>query len=260
MPCFKKLFLASLLLISQAAFGGMFSNSYINFEVPKGWMCKPFKVTWVCHSKLARKQKEAVIVMVAKEAGPLDTLNHYQTFLRTPRDVKDRKRGIIKSKTVHVKQKILNGQPWVDGFHQESEVPNYFTRYIVTKCCDNSPVKLGILMTLSAQKDHYTKYANDFLQVINSLRVANLRKNFKNLKLAGKGESMGRVSQYIEEIVAGGEGEEEFLDEGEEPVLFGMDGFSLSMSGLALLIVLILLLRIKKKKKQKKKERKARRS
>ena len=48
---------------------------------------------------------------------------------------------------------------------------------------------------------------------------------------------MGRVSQYIEEIVAGGEGEEEFLDEGEEPVLFGMDGFSLSMSGLALLIV-----------------------
>ena len=258
MSYLKKLFLFSLLLISQAAFGGMFSNSYINFEVPKGWMCKPFKVTWVCHSKLARKQKEAVIVMVAKEAGHLDTLNNYQTFLRKSREVKKGKK-IIQSRSVHVKQKILNGQPWVDGFHKESEVPNYFTRYIVTKCCDNSPVKLGILMTLSAQKDHYTKYANDFLQVINSLRVANLRKNFKNLKIAGKGESMGRVSQYIEEIV-GGAGEEEFVDEGEEAVLFGMDSSSLTLSGLAVLIFLILLSRIIRKKKKKKKEKKPRRS
>ena len=243
------------MLASTSAFGVMFSNSYINFKIPAGWECKPFKVTWVCHSKLARKQKEAVIVMVAKEAGSLDTLNHYQMFLRNPRDVKQKgKGGVIKSKVVHVKQKILNGQPWVDGFHQESEVPKYFTRYVVTKCCDNSPVKLGILMTLSAQKDHYTKYANDFLKVISSLRVANLRKNFKSLNLAGKGESMGRVSQYIEEIV-GGPGEEPLPDEGAEAVLFGMDGFSLSLSGLALLIVLILLLRIRRRKRQKRKKK-----
>ena len=92
MPCFKKLFLASLLLISQAAFGGMFSNSYINFEVPKGWMCKPFKVTWVCHSKLARKQKEAVIVMVAKEAGPLRHFKPLSNFLENPKGRKRQKK------------------------------------------------------------------------------------------------------------------------------------------------------------------------
>ena len=227
----------------------VFSNSYISFEIPTNWKCKPFDVTWVCHSKLARKQKEAVIIMVAKEAGSLDTLNQYQSFLRNPRDVREKgTKRVLKSKVIHVKQKLINSQPWVDGFHKGSEVPHYFTRYLVTKCCDNSNLKLGILVTLSAQVSHYTKYANEFLKVINSLRVMDINKTLREMKALGKGENMGSMSKYIEEVMAGAE--DEINPEGEGTVLFGLDGFSLGLLGLGSLVALLLLLRKFKKKKK----------
>lgn len=242
MACFKNILFGFVLLTSLLAQGELFNNSYISFEIPKNWKCKPFNAAWACHSKLARKQKEAVIVMVAKEAGALDNLAQYQSFLKTPRDVKEKvKNHILKSKVIHVKQKLINSQPWVDGLHRGSEVPSYFTRYLVTKCCSNSAMKLGILVTLSSQKDHHTKYANDFLKVINSLRVKDINKTLKNLKSFGKGENMGQVSKYIEDVIA--EGEDDINPEGEGDLMFGLDGMSLSALGLSFLIAFILFMR-----------------
>ena len=255
MGYFKNILLGVTLLASFVAQGELFNNSYISFEIPKNWICKPFNATWVCHSKLARKQKEAVIVMVAKEAGALDNLNQYQVFLKNPRDVKKKgKNTILKSKVIHVKQKLINSQPWVDGLHRGSEVPTYFTRYLVTKCCDNSAMKLGILVTLSSQKDHHTKYANDFLKVINSLRVMDINKTLKNLKSFGKGENMGQVSKYIEEVMAGSE--DDINPEGEGTLMFGLDGMSLSALGLSFLIAFMLLMRKFRKKNLGRKKRK----
>ena len=248
MGYFKIILLGVALLASFQAQAELFHNSYISFEIPKNWMCKPFDATWVCHSKLARKQKEAVIVMVAKEAGALDNLTQYQTFLKNQRDVKQKGKDIIlKSKVIHVKQKLIHSQPWVDGLHRGSEVPTYFTRYLVTKCCNKSAIKLGILVTLSSQKDHHTKYANDFLKVINSLRVMDLNKTLRNLKSFGKGENMGQISKYIEEIVAGSE--DDINPEGEGGLLFGLDGMALSALGLSGLIAFLLLMRRLRKPK-----------
>lgn len=248
MACFKNILLGFILLFSTLAQGKLFNNSYISFEIPKNWICKPFNATWVCHSKLARKQKEAVIVMVAKEAGALDNLSQYQAFLKNPRDVKKKgKNIIIKSKMIHVKQKLINSQPWVDGLHRGSEVPTYFSRYLVTKCCGNSAMKLGILVTLSSQKDHHTKYANDFLKVINSLRVMDINKTLKNLKSFGKGENVGQVSKYIEEVMS--ESEDDINPEGEGTVMFGLDGMSLAGLGLSFLITFMMLMRKLRKKK-----------
>ena len=254
MDYLKTTFFLSVFLMGFSAQGAFFNNSYISFEIPTNWKCKPYDVTWVCHNKLARKQKEAIIIMVAKEAGALDTLAQYQSFLGNPRDVREKgKSSIIKSKVLHVKQKIINRHPWVDGLHKESEVPAYFTRYLVTKCCDNSAMKLGILVTLSAQENHYTKYANDFLKVINSLKVMDINKTLKEMKSFGKGENMGNMSKYIEEIISGAE--DEINPQGEE-ILFGMDGLSLSIVGLLLLIALALILRKRKKSKGKKTSKK----
>ena len=54
----------------------------------------------------------------------------------------------------------------MDGIHLGSEVETYYTRYAAT-------VKdsLGILVTFSAHKDHYSKYSNDFVKAIQSLKV-----------------------------------------------------------------------------------------
>ena len=172
-------------------------------------------------------------------------------FLKNKRDVREKGTNkMLKSKVVHVKQKLINSQPWVDGLHKGSEVPAYFTRYMVTKCCDNSAIKLGVLVTLSAKDAHYTKYANKFLKVINSLRVMDLNKTLREMKGFGKGESMGSISKYIEEVMA--VDEDEINPEGEGTLLFGMDGFSLSLAGLALVTTLLLIARKLKRKKQKK--------
>ena len=255
MKYLKNLMCSLVLLASVSASGTIFNNSYISFEVPTNWKCKPFQATWVCHSKLARKQKEAAIIMVAKEAGTLDSPTQYQSFLKNPRDIREKGTNrILKSKVIHVKQKFINRQPWVDGFHKGSEVPAYFTRYMVTKCCDNSAMKLGILVTLSAKDTHYTKYANKFLKVINSLRVLDINKTLKEMQALGKGENMGSISKYIEEIMSGED--DEINPEGKGTLLFGMDGFSLSLLGLALLIALLLLSRkLRKRKKQKKSDK-----
>ena len=245
---FAALFL--LLFASPEAEAVPFSNSYISFDAPADWKCKPFDVTWVCHSRLARKQKEALIVMMAKEAGVLDSLSHYETVLRKPVTIQGSRRGTwLKSKIFHVKTRLIRGHPWADGFHENSEAPGYYTRYLVTKCCDKSAMKLGIIITLSAHKNFYSKYANDFQKVISSLQISDINKTLKGMRLMGKGENLGGVSKYIDQVMAG---------EGGEAGAPAQGASQMSDSDLALvaaggvLIVLILLLAGRRKKKKKK--------
>ena len=242
--------LLSLLFAPQAP-AAPFSNSYIAFDAPSDWKCKPFDVTWVCHSRLARKQKEALIVMMAKEAGALDSLSHYETVLRQPMVIQGLRKGtFLKSKIFHVKTKLIRGHPWVEGFHENSEAPGYYTRYLVTKCCDKSAMKLGLIITLSAHKNFYSKYANDFQKVISSLQIADINQTLKSMKLMGKGENLGGVSKYIDQVMAleGG---------GAEPPPEASESSDLFLLGAGVLIILtILLLSAGKRKKRGKKKKK----
>jgi hypothetical protein len=49
---------------------------------------------------------------------------------------------------------------------KNSEVPNYFTRYVAT-----IKERIAILVTFSAHRDYYAKYSKDFYNAIMSLRV-----------------------------------------------------------------------------------------
>ena len=242
--------LFGLLSAPKKAPAAPFSNSYIAFDAPSDWKCKPFDVTWVCHSRLARKQKEALIVMMAKEAGALDSLSHYETVLRQPMVIQGLRKGtFLKSKIFHVKTKLIRGHPWVEGFHENSEAPGYYTRYLVTKCCDKSAMKLGIIITLSAHKNFYSKYANDFQKLISSLQIADINKTLKSMKLMGKGENLGGVSKYIEQVMAleGGGAEAQHPEPSETGDLF--------LLGAGVLIVLILLFAAGRRKKSGKKKK-----
>ena len=80
--------------------------------------------------------------------------------------IPDDKGKPMNSKIVQVKRSKVNNHEWVDGFHESSEVANYFTRYMAT-IKDN----LGILVTFSAHKKVYSKFSGDFTKAIQSLRV-----------------------------------------------------------------------------------------
>ncbi len=187
----KSLFFTTVLLFALSAQAKLFSNSYVSFELPTNWTCTQEGYEHVCVNKFSKKEKEAIIILTAKKKGPQDSLPNYEVHLKTPRNMKNYKAIPYSSKVKVVKKRKISGVDWVDGIHLGSEVETYYTRYAAT-VKDN----LGILVTFSAHKDHYSKYSNDFMKAIQSLKVIAP----KDLGALGSGSTRGSKR----DIFAGG--------------------------------------------------------
>ncbi len=155
----------SLSLLSLPSQAKLFTNSYISFELPPRWDCTLDKTEWICRSETG-SPKEAVIILTAKEVGPGDSLQQYESYLKSPKTVADTAGKPTLSQIKQTKQIQIAGQIWVDGMHLGSEVPFYYTRYLAT-----IKARIAILVTFSAHQRYYTKYSNDFFKAIQSLRV-----------------------------------------------------------------------------------------
>lgn len=158
--------LLGLLLVASTAHAKRFRNAYVSFELPPNWNCKLEGSEWVCENDFSAKTKEAIIILSAKEVGPTDTLQAYMAHLQTPRTLQGKGGVVTKSKIIHVKERLIANQMWVDGMHEGSEVGPYFTRYLAT-----IKDRIAILVTFSAHKQHFTKYSGDFIKAVESLRV-----------------------------------------------------------------------------------------
>lgn len=175
-----------IVIFSLPAHAKVFSNQYVSFELPPNWNCKLEKpgAEWICVSHLEKQSKEAIIVLTAKEVGPTDSLSNYMQHLKSPRALRGGKGKTTPSKVLNVKQRLIDGHPWVDGMHLGSEIPSYYTRYLVTV-----KNRLAIAVTFSAHKSHYTKYAQDFLKSLESLRVTAPKDLFSTTQIEMKGPS-----------------------------------------------------------------------
>ena len=222
-----------------------FATDYVSFDLLNNWHCHPEGTEWICANKLNRKKaSEAMIILTAKQKGPSDSIAQYLNHLKTPRTVKKARGGAFTSKVFHHKQRHINGHMWVDGFHLGSEVPVYYTRYLVT-----IKGSLGILVTYSAHKNHYKKYASDFAASINSLRVMNVSPSVSGGRGFG---GMGGTKNYLQDMIdsddeLGGAGEDD-----EE--LGGLGGLGNNMEILGVLALLLavagyLFYKMRKKKK-----------
>lgn len=144
-----------------------FKNAYISFEMQDNWSCKLEQTEWVCRAEDPVEAKEAVIILTAKEKGPTDSFPIYESHMNSPISTVTKTgapiTSTVKYKAVNVK---INDQPWLDGLHQDSEVQNYFTRYLAT-----IKDQIAILVTFSAHNKHYAKHSSNFEQTIKSLRV-----------------------------------------------------------------------------------------
>ncbi len=162
----RSLLIGVLLAACGTAHAKRFLNAYVSFELPPNWNCKLEGSEWVCENDFAGKTKEAIIILTAKEVGPSDTLPAYLAHLQTPRLIAGRGGAPVKSQIIHVKERMISNQMWIDGMHLGSEVGPYFTRYLAT-----IKNKIAVLVTFSAHKEHFTKYSGDFIKAIESLRV-----------------------------------------------------------------------------------------
>lgn len=175
MKLFKSLSLALAVLVSVAltlvfplaAQGTIFRNAYVSFEMPDNWKCNLEQTEWVCRSDDAQQAKEAIIILTAKETGPMDSFDAYLNHLNTPQQVTYRNIGTTTSRIIYPPKRVtVNDQMWIDGLHLGSEVPSYFTRYLAT-----IKNKIAVLVTFSAHRNKYTEYSPAFFKAVQSLRV-----------------------------------------------------------------------------------------
>ena len=258
----KSIIFLIIFTFSSFASAKKFATDYVSFDLLNNWHCHPEGTEWICASKLNKKKaSEAIIILTAKQKGPPDSLAQYANYLKMPRTIKTSKGGKFTSKVFHAKQRRINQHTWIDGFHHGSEVPVYYTRYLAT-------VKggLAVLVTYSAHKDHYKKYASDFAASINSLRVLNVSPDFgKGGGSIGTRGAQDYLSGMIdaEDELAGegyldGEGEEGgiggLLNQLKKPEVLG------GLGVLAAIIGYLVLRRIRNRKRRLSEQRDSRRS
>lgn len=160
---FAMLFLISL---TQNAFAGKFANQFTEFELPAGWTCGLEKVTWVCQHMEDKKKREALIVLGAKIRGPQDSMEQYQNRLSAAKNYTTADGKSVTSEAKFIKSVQINGHPWIDALHSQSEVPGFMTRYFAT-----IEQNIGVLVTFSVENDKYSQYVTDLTKAMNSLKV-----------------------------------------------------------------------------------------
>lgn len=187
---YASLLLFLLALVPVDADSRTFKNAYISFEMQDNWKCNLEQTEWVCRAEDPQEAKEAVIILTAKEKGPTDSFPIYENHINNPINTVS-KAGTPLTSAVKYKaqnQKI-NDQPWLDGLHQDSEVQNYFTRYLAT-----IKDQIAILVTFSAHNKLYAKHSPNFDKTIRSLRVIATKDLLSRPDLgplAGAGDTLG---------------------------------------------------------------------
>ncbi len=146
--------------------GRTFKNAYISFEMLDNWDCRLEQTEWVCRSEDPQEAKEAVIILTAKEKGPTDTFDLYQNHMNNPITTQA-KTGPMSSTVIYKSTQLkISDHPWLDALHTNSEVQNYYTRYLAT-----TKDQIAILVTFSAHNKYYSKHSTNFNTTVNSLRV-----------------------------------------------------------------------------------------
>ena len=152
-------------------------TAYIDFDHPPGWQCELSQGVWICQSENKAERKESLILSIATVAGPWDTIENYEDYLKRPREFHDEKGGSFESKVTYVRRRNINGLLWVDSLQMHSELPHFWARYLAT--VHN---KLAILITYVVSEDHYKTFAPQFEKMVSSLRT----NEEKNLNVASK--------------------------------------------------------------------------
>lgn len=140
-------------------------NSYLEMPKPQGWSCSIEVTEWVCRhgGELSRK---GIIIMTAKVRNESDTRALYTQHLLQPRIVATSDGDQLESEVIYVRDVLLGNYLWVDGLHYQSEIPNYFTRYMATITSE-----IGVLVTFSAHKTVYEELKQEFEESISSMAV-----------------------------------------------------------------------------------------
>lgn len=183
-PFLPRILLIGLILFTQHnVFARTFKNAYISFEMLDSWKCKLEQTEFVCRSEDPQEAKEAVIIFTAKEKGPTDSFPIYFEHLNKPITAPAKNGATLTSTiTIAPREVLINDQKWLDSLHVNSEVQNYYTRYLPT-----IKDQIAVLITFTAHNSKYQKHATHFAETVKSLRVIAT----KDLNSSSSGSGIG---------------------------------------------------------------------
>lgn len=205
MPC--KFFLLKIIPVVFILFAfplhgkKLFKTPYVSFYIGEDWICKSFGVDWVCHHYLHKGAKPALILITAKEGSSLDKQDFYMQVFN------QNQTGFLKKN--YVRRIMVHRQTWVESFYQGNFLKDIFSRYVGTVCCDKTKEKVHIFIGFHAYEENYTKYANQFLMAIKSLRLSGkLKETIAQIRRQTDQQREDMLS-YIEKILFEVDSEEE---------------------------------------------------
>jgi hypothetical protein len=212
--------LAAAFLAPQISQAKTFANQFVEFQLPDKWECQLDGTEWVCQSTDEQKKRDAIIVLAAKikKAG-MDELPKYKEHLEKPQTYQSLSGENVTSEPRYAKELEISGKTWIDSLHLQSEIPDFYTRYLATVEAD-----LGILVTFSVRKDKYDEYAPDIENMAKSLRAFRKPGEINPAQAGG-----GDIAAPADTIFGGGGGESK-----TKPKSSG------SESGAALLLLLLI--------------------
>jgi hypothetical protein len=140
-------------------------TTYFEFALPSNWYCNQEGSETVCWAR--EKEKVATIIFAAKLRNKNDTLQVYYDHLVKPKTFITPDDGqSVTSSVQAVKRRNIANSDWVDALHYQSEVPNYYTRYLATNTSE-----LGIVVTFSYHQDAPVSVAKAFEVSIGELNI-----------------------------------------------------------------------------------------
>lgn len=175
-----------LLAFSFAVNAKTFQNSYVAFDLPDDWACMQEGVAWTCTPQNAIQSKEAVIVLAAKVAGPEDTVPAFLSFLKQPKKITTKVGTPMPSQVMYAQQRSLAGTSWVQAQHLGSEIQEYYTLYLATV-----KEQLAILVSFSAERNHYQSYNPVFDRAIKTLKITANQQLLFPKRATGGGDVFG---------------------------------------------------------------------
>ena len=184
----KSLVIIASLTASFPAWAGRFANQFVEFELPPQWQCNLESAEWVCQGSDESKKRDAVIILAAKLRGPQDSLDKYEAYLKNAKAYKSIQGRPVRSEPKTARSIDINGQPWVDALHLESEIPGFYTRYLATIKND-----IAVLVTYSINKTKYQQYQEPFDNLVKTLKV--FRKPGTPINTLGKDANLFNAAQ-----------------------------------------------------------------
>jgi hypothetical protein len=151
--------------VSQAH-AAVWSNQFVQFELPPQWQCTLEQSEWICQNTVETKKRDGIIVLAAKIRGDQDSLENYHAHLKLQKNFTSVQGKPVKSEVKYTKQAEINQQTWIDSLQQDSEIPGFYTRYLATVIQD-----IGVLVTYSIHVDKYQEYLKDFETLAGTLKV-----------------------------------------------------------------------------------------